>query len=127
MTHIDLPALPDFLWTAAEARAIKRYARDAILAERAVMAAEVAALYTAPQPVQPGWALVPIEPTPRMIAAGWKHHPSAWADVSVPLLWADMIAAAPQIAAQPIKPVTRNIGATEFDAAHPVQPAIKEN
>ena len=44
MTHIDLPALPDFLWTAAEARAIKRYARDAILAERAVMAAEEAAL-----------------------------------------------------------------------------------
>jgi len=48
-------------------------------------------------PVPPGWKLVPVEPTPRMVHAGWEHHPSAHGDTYVPLLWKAMIAASPEV------------------------------
>ena len=50
MTHIDLPAPPAhpdphaFAWSKRELRAIATYAKAAVLADRAVMAAEVMAL-----------------------------------------------------------------------------------
>lgn len=51
-------------------------------------------------PAQEGWQLVPKEPTPEMVRAGWEKHPSAWGDAIVPEIYKAMLAAAPSAEAQ---------------------------
>lgn len=69
----------------------------------------VAPSVSQPVAIPEGWRLVPVEPTPEMVRAGWKHHPSAFGDEFVPAMYRAMLAAAPRQA--------------KFSAAPPAPPA----